>query len=531
MAKVDLQTEWIRIKRAARSLEKEPAHTSSSKLVRLHVIRHAYGDRTGGLYAQGGTVFFSIRMPKITGQIMRPLQIIFSAECTDLFDWQSAGLFHSFHDSNNSDTAEITRLLACSDKQQETYADVNLQMGPTIVHRNMRDDPLVDEKGYASYNKPFAAMSWLQTRRPIDDGEDEFVLMMDSDMLLRGPIDPIQLGCRRGVVVSAEYAYLIGTKNGLAERFLPPSHISRLAQVGGFHIFHREDLRVIAPRWLEYTKRVRAFAREEAATFFELSMVVLPPEDEAMRHVRRNQTLWHSEMYGYVFAAAESGVRHRVRRDTMLYPSYEPYLGRPPLILHYGVDYSVRGAYFNKMNHAKLSLNTCPAMQFSEAIDVSGGNLTKKEALCVEHLAMLDVAFCHMYRKSKCAAHQIPTSCTDQRLPNLLRETRSIIETCADQHANCDQWARENECSRNPLFMHSSCPRSCGSCSMTSEELGERTAWYIWEDIGDEITTESEHSGGWLAVMFFIACIYMCQLRFAKRILVPPAKLESKCAV
>lgn len=461
---------------------------------------------------------------------MRPLQIIFSAECTDLFDWQSAGLIHSFHYSNNSEHAEITRLLACSDEQQQTYADLNLHMGPTIVHRNMRNDPLVDEKGYASYNKPFAAMSWLQTRRPFDDGEDEYVLMMDSDMLLRGPIDPIKLGCKRGVVVSAEYTYLVGTKNGLAERFLPASHVSRLAQVGGFHIFHREDLRAIAPRWLEYTKRVRAFAKEESATFFELSMAALPPEDESLRYVRRNQTLWHSEMYGYVFAAAEVGVRHRVRRDTMLYPSYEPYLGRSPLILHYGVDYSVRGAYFNKMDHTKLSLSDCPAVQFSSGIDVSTGSLMKREALCVEHLAMLDVAFCRMYRKSKCASHQVPTSCTDERLPLLLRESHITIESCTDQHANCDQWARQNECSRNPLFMHSSCPRSCGSCSMSLTELGERTASHIWEDIGDDVAGEQDR-GGWLAVMFLIACVYLVQLRFSKRVPLPPPKLESKCAV
>ena len=32
------------------------------------------------------------------------------------------------------------------------------------------------------------------------------------------------------------------------------------SQVGGFHIFHREDLRAIAPKWLGYTRKVRALA-------------------------------------------------------------------------------------------------------------------------------------------------------------------------------------------------------------------------------------------------------------------------------
>ena len=34
-------------------------------------------------------------------------------------------------------------------------------------------------------------------------------------------------------------------------------------QVGGFHIFHREDLRAIAPKWLGYTRKVRALAHAQ----------------------------------------------------------------------------------------------------------------------------------------------------------------------------------------------------------------------------------------------------------------------------
>ena len=68
--------------------------------------------------------------------------------------------------------------------------------------------------------------------------------------------------------------------------------------------------------------------------------------------------MWHSEMYGYVFAAAEVGVTHRVRRDVMLYPGYEPYMGKGPAIMHYGSDYTVHSSgvnyYFNKMMHTTL---------------------------------------------------------------------------------------------------------------------------------------------------------------------------------
>ena len=73
----------------------------------------------------------------------------------------------------------------------------------------------------------------------------------------------------------------------------------------------------------------------------------------------RKQARWHGEMYGYVFAAAEVGVTHRIRRDIMLYPGYEPHLGRPPSIMHYGADYTLGRAYFNKMNYQQLRLEEC----------------------------------------------------------------------------------------------------------------------------------------------------------------------------
>ena len=184
------------------------------------------------------------------------LHVVFSAECIPAFDWESYALFYSFYRLRHP--GKITRLLACSDEQLKTYSPINLNMGPTFVHRNMRfdhhfnDDEMNDEfhdrkgKGYASYNKPYSVTAWLRQT----DVRETWVLMMDTDMILRAPIDPVKLGVRRGKVVSAEYTYLHGTRSGMARRFIDESLHRRMAQVGGFHIFHREDLRVISPRWV-----------------------------------------------------------------------------------------------------------------------------------------------------------------------------------------------------------------------------------------------------------------------------------------
>ena len=107
----------------------------------------------------------------------------------------------------------------------------HLQHTKSFVHRNLRDDPLVDEEGYPSYNKPYSLMAWLEA----EDIAEDYIMMLDGDMLLREPIDPVALGAARGRVVSAEYTYLVGTEpeRGFAERFIATKLVRRLAQVRG----------------------------------------------------------------------------------------------------------------------------------------------------------------------------------------------------------------------------------------------------------------------------------------------------------
>ena len=106
-------------------------------------------------------------------------------------------------------------------------ADVSL---PHLAS-NMRDDPLVDEEGYPSYNKPYSLMAWLEA----EDIAEDYIMMLDGDMLMREPIDPVALGAARGRVVSAEYTYLVGTEpgRGFAERFIATKLVQRLAQGRG----------------------------------------------------------------------------------------------------------------------------------------------------------------------------------------------------------------------------------------------------------------------------------------------------------
>ena len=168
------------------------------------------------------------------------VHVVFSAECNHALTWQAVGLFHSH--SAVGQPGNITRLLACSEEQLRTYR--GMDVGPTFVHHNMRfgHPTLIDEAGYPSYNKPASVMFWLEQVRPTE----EYIALLDTDMLLREPLDPIALGAAPGVVVSAEYSYLVGSEPQFARRFLDEHEVPLVVRCGGFHIFHREDIRRIA---------------------------------------------------------------------------------------------------------------------------------------------------------------------------------------------------------------------------------------------------------------------------------------------
>ena len=40
-----------------------------------------------------------------------------------------------------------------------------------------------------------------------------------------------------------------------------------------------------------------------------------------------------------------------------------------------------------------------------------------------------------------------------------------INSGCQDSRFECNGWARQGECSRNPTYMKSNCKKSCGLCS------------------------------------------------------------------
>ena len=85
------------------------------------------------------------------------------------------------------------------------------------------------------------------------------MLYVDADMLLRAPLDPVAMGARRGMVVSEHVGYLEqGIRHRLVGNFVPAEAVPLARAAGWYHIFHVDDLRTIAPRWLHYTETMRS---------------------------------------------------------------------------------------------------------------------------------------------------------------------------------------------------------------------------------------------------------------------------------
>ncbi|PIN07026.1 hypothetical protein CDL12_20419 [Handroanthus impetiginosus] len=254
------------------------------------------------------------------------IHTLFSVECQNYFDWQTVGLMHSYRKARQP--GPITRLLSCTEEEKKGYKGMDL--APTLEVPSMSRNPKTGD-WYPAINKPAGIVHWLKYSK---DAENvDWVVILDADMIIRGPIIPWELGAEKGRPVAAYYGYLVGCDNILAK--LHTQHPELCDKVGGLLAMHIDDLRALAPMWLSKTEEVR--------------------EDRA--HWATNYTGdiygtgWISEMYGYSFGAAEVGLRHKINDNLMIYPGYVPREGVEPILLHYGLPFSVGNWSFSKLEH------------------------------------------------------------------------------------------------------------------------------------------------------------------------------------
>ncbi|GLU11386.1 hypothetical protein SLE2022_281370 [Rubroshorea leprosula] len=340
---------------------------------------------------------------KVTDEPSRPypkIHTLFSTECTPYFDWQTAGLMHSFHESGQP--GNITRLLSCTDEQLKHYKGHDL--APTHYVPSMSKHPLTGD-WYPAINKPAAVVHWLNHAN-IDA---EFIVILDADMILRGPITPWEFKAERGRPVSTPYDYLIGCDNELAR--LHTRHPEACDKVGGVIIMHIDDLRKFALMWLLKTEEVRADRAHYAENFTG------DPYEAG----------WISEMYGYSFGAAELQLRHLIHREILIYPGYIPEPGVNYRVFHYGLEFKVGNWSFDKANWRDVDLvNKCwakfPDPPDPSTLDPTDKYIYQQDLLSIECAKKINEALYLHHKRRQCPD---PSSISASKLDNTTDITTS----------------------------------------------------------------------------------------------------------
>ena len=186
-------------------------------------------------------------------------EVVFSTGCTPFFDWQAIGLAYSHQHVRQP--GSLTRLVSeCADEEARQRT-AGLPIARAHEHPDFgtpRVNGVAD--AYPPYNKAGGVAHWLAdaaegATTAATDGGSHFVLLLEADMLLRQPIDCAALGVRPGRAASSRVEYLSVVRHGMARSFVKNVHL--VQAVGGWACLHREDMRRLAPLWLQMTKLVR----------------------------------------------------------------------------------------------------------------------------------------------------------------------------------------------------------------------------------------------------------------------------------
>ncbi|DBA88087.1 TPA: hypothetical protein ACH3X2_005086 [Trebouxia sp. C0005] len=403
------------------------------------------------------------------------LHTVVPTECTMYFSWQSLGIQYSHRKAGQ--TGPITRIISCTDEQKQTYKDIDLM--PSHIVPSLTQDKEHNDV-YSAYNKPGAVMYWLRDVQPSED----FILVIDADMIMRQPFNPVALGAGPGWAISAFFTYMKGVSNELALRHVPQvkPREDNLAgppgrrgdQVGGFTLMSTKDLEKVAPMWLSFTTAVR---NDPTACNTTGDSYSIHPGDKP----------WISEMYGYSYACAAADVWHKVDFSAMLYPAY--FSATPPKVLHYGLIYTIANTNytFDKHWHYDFDATACPPWNMNTDHPKKGlfphpprassfttkGEELLRDLLAIQVIVELNAAFCERHQVQCPASEQLEKECTyAKELETELDaafievEYQISVESCKDHDKRCKIWADAGECDANPGFMTNNCKVACEKCTI-----------------------------------------------------------------
>ncbi|KAG2499027.1 hypothetical protein HYH03_003212 [Edaphochlamys debaryana] len=401
-------------------------------------------------------------------------RIVFLTDCTPYSDWQSVVMVFSYNRTRQPADGSLSKVMCCSEKDFKRYPKAILDLVPTHVAPSFTYNNKTND-WYVAYNKPGAVYDWLKHETP----EEEWLLVLDSDMYLRKPFYTSFYNVSKGWCLSHDYRYMIGVNNELATRHIPEigprndtlagPYGRRGDQVGGFFYAHRDDMKRLSPLWLQYTEDVRE-------------------DPEAWRltgdqYVKKGGKAWISEMYGYSFGAAKAGVWHMWDTITMIYPGRRP--DGIPRVIHYGLKVAAGNWTWDKHSYFHFDVTKCPPWKLTgdptkwesgifpppprpSELDQSNFMNFYRDLISVETVATINAAFCTFHVSNCPPSAQLKEVCDEAfRLYDEVHMYIAEVEAhhaCRDWHPECARFKAAGQCEANPGFMHEDCRHTCGVC-------------------------------------------------------------------
>jgi len=240
------------------------------------------------------------------------LHTVYNVQATAYFEWQVRYMHLWFKQAKMP--GQITRLLSADgpdrlmrEKEVPTHVSVPYVSG-------------IANDSYSPYNKPWAIMRWLAEDKPVA----ETILIVDPDCMF---VDRLEVSVVENAPIAQQafFSFVFGEGNGTGKDNVAAEVARRYCKGCTFVdavavpiMIHRKDLEKIAPLWLAKTLEMRRDRPNWAAAWSEATSSL--------------GLGWTTEMFGYVFAAAELGIRHEIWNLQNAAP-YDKRLTAP--IIHY----------------------------------------------------------------------------------------------------------------------------------------------------------------------------------------------------
>jgi len=207
---------------------------------------------------------------------------VFSTTDSPYMQWQSELLEYSW--KKVGQPGELIRLVSTDDPSSLPKHD----HARVVATRQWKIHPYSGDD-FAPYNKPSSLLEWIYRERPYGT-----LLLLDPDCVFRARVDrevaPGEPVGQHWVDWPVRQEPPFGFGEGFAQ--VRPYSVND-APVGDLvmipNLIHSRDMQKIALRWLELTAAVRDHVRNH--------------EDNKM---------WESDMFGFVMASAEYGLRHEL---------------------------------------------------------------------------------------------------------------------------------------------------------------------------------------------------------------------------